>query len=138
MATDLIVGGFLSLGGTDLSAEITGVTIQGMANDVEVPATMTAGKTHLGGALKYQIQIDYLADDSATTTLFSTLWTAAAASPPELAYVVRLRSGIESPTNPQWSGTMVVSGADLGGDVESLSTGSITCLLTAAPTILES
>lgn len=136
--TDLVCRGTFTLNSIDVSAEVTAVILKGMTNDVVVPPTLTLPTTHAAGATKYQIQIDYLADDSSTTaTLFGILWTAIGTDSKELPFVVRLRTGVESPTNPQWSGTLVVSGADVGGNVEELSTGSITCTLTGAPVLLE-
>lgn len=137
-ATDLVCRGTLTLGGTDVSAEVTGVILKGFTNDVVVPPTLTLPTTHAAGAQKYTVQIDYLADDSSvSTTLFGILWTAIGTDSKEVVGVVRLRAGAESPTNPQWTFTMVVSGAEVGGKVEELSTGSITCTLTGAPVLLE-
>lgn len=136
--TDLVCHGTFTLGGVDVSAETTGVILKGMTNDVAVPATLTVGSTHAAGATHYSIQIDYLADDSSTTaTLFGLLWAAIATDSKELAFSVRYRAGVESATNPSWSGTLVVTGADIGGKVEELATGSITCGLTGAPVINE-
>ncbi len=45
-----------------------------------------------------------------------------------------MRNGAIGLTNPEWRGTMVVAAADLGGKVEDLSVGSVTCTLTAEPT----
>jgi len=136
--TDLVCRGTFTLNSVDVSAETTGVILKGMTNDVKVPATLTNGVTHAAGARKYSIQIDYLSDDSSTTaTLFGILWTAVGTASKELPFTVRLRPGAESPTNPSWSGTLVVTGADLGGNVEELSEGSLTCGLTGAPTINE-
>lgn len=135
--TDLVCHGTFTLGGVDVSAEVTGVILKGYTNDVQVPATLTTGTTHAAGAKHFDIQIDYLADDSSTSTLFGELWAAVGTDSKELAFTVRLRAGVESPTNPQWSGTLVVTGATLGGKVGELSSGSITCPLTGAPTILE-
>lgn len=136
--TDLVCRGTFTLNSIDVSAEVTGVILKGMTNDVQIPATLTNGIAHAAGATKYQIQIDYLSDDSSTTaTLFGILWTAIGTATKELTYAVRLRPGAKGSTNPSWSGTLVVSGADLGGKVEDLSTGSITCILTGAPAIDE-
>ncbi len=137
MATDLVLRGTFTLGGTDVSDEVTGVHILGHVNDVQIPATLVTPVSHDGGATKYELQIDYISTDGTDGVLFPALWTAIGTDSKELAWTCLMRAGIESPTNPQWSGTIVVSGADLGGDVETLSTGSITCVLTGAPTILE-
>lgn len=137
MATDLVCRGTFTLGGADVSAEVTGVILKGMTNDVTIPATLVAPNAHAAGAIKYEIQIDYLSDDASTGTLFPALWTAVGTDSKELTYAVRLRAGAKGPTNPSWSGTLVVSGADVGGDVGALSTGSITCTLTGAPAIDE-
>lgn len=136
--TDLVCRGTFTLNAVDVSAEVTGVILKGFTNDVVVPATLVAGITHAAGAQHWSIQIDYLADDSSTTaTLFGILWAAIGTATKELPFTVLMRPGVESPTNPQWSGTLVVTGATLGGKVEELSVGSITCGLTGAPTLLE-
>lgn len=136
--TDLVCRGTVTLGGTDVSAEVTGFIMKGMTNDVAVPATLVAGTTHAAGAKHYQAQIDYLSDDSSTTsTLFGILWAAIGTDSKELAFTARLRAGAESPTNPSWSGTIVVTGATLGAKVEELSVGSVTCPMTGAPVINE-
>ena len=136
--TDLVCRGTLTLGGVDVSAEVTGVILKGYTNDVVIPATLTNPITHAAGATHYDIQIDYLADDSSTSgTLFGLLWAAVGTASKELAFTVLMRPGVESPTNPSWAGTLVVTGADLGGKIHELATGSITCPLTAAPVITE-
>lgn len=136
--TDLVCRGTVTLGGVDVSAEVTGFIMKGFTNDVAVPPTLTSGTTHAAGAKHYSAQIDYLSDDSSlTTTLFGILWTAIATDSKELAFTARLRAGAESPTNPSWSGTIVVTAASVGGKVEELSIGSITCPMTAAPVINE-
>lgn len=137
-ATDLILRGTVTLGGTDVSAEVTGLTIKGMINDIVVPPTLTLPKGHIPGARKYTAQIDYLSDDSVSTNLFRKLWTAVGTDSKELAFTARLRSGAIGVGNPQWNGTIIVAGADLGGDVETLSQGSITCTMTGAPNVTTS
>lgn len=133
--TDLVCRGTCTLGGTDVTGEVTGFIMKGMTNDVQVPATLSAGTTHAAGSAHYSLQIDYLADDSSTTTtLFGILWAAIGTASKELAFTARLRPGAQSPTNPEWSGTIVVTGASVGGNVEELSVGSVTCPMTGAPT----
>ena len=132
--TDLILRGTITLGGTDVSAEILGVTISAMVNDVKVPATFTSGITHLPGAQKYTAKFDYLSDDSGATTLFNVLYTAILTNSKELAFTGRLRAGAIGAGNPQWNGTIVAASADIGGDVEALSEGSVSCTFTGRPT----
>lgn len=137
MATDLILRGPLYLGltsaSTDVSCETTGVTIMGTVADVEIPATLCQGKSHAGGAQKYQIKIDYLATDGSAGTLFPLLWSGILSSTHEVYWQCTLRDGPKGPANPQWSGIFVVPGADLGGEQETLSAGSITATLTDTP-----
>lgn len=136
--TDLVCYGTFTLNAIDVSAEVSTVILKGMTNDVAVPATLSRPKGHAAGATHHSIQIDYLSDDASTTaTLFGILWTAVGTATKELPFTVRLRPGAESASNPSWSGTLVVAGADVGGNVGDLSTGSITCDLTGAPTITE-
>lgn len=140
MATDLILKGALKLGAgpTDVSAEVTQVILKGMRADVSIPATLATPKGHAAGSAKYEISIDYFSDDSGASTLFSLLWAAVASASKELAYEVTLRDGSVSPSNPKYSGTLIVAGADLGGDQEALSTGSIKCTLTGKPSVATS
>lgn len=135
MATDLILKGKFLLGGsfTDVSAETTGVHLKASVADVAIPATLGSPKSHAGGSTKYEITIDYLGDDSGATTLFGLLWAALATDSKELAWKCNLRDGSTSPTNPQWQGVLIVSAADLGGDQETVSQGSLTCTLTGRP-----
>lgn len=134
MSTDLVLKGTFTLGGTDVSAEVTAVILKNTVNDVQIPATLAAGKSHAAGASKHEIQIDYLSTDGDTGVLFEKLWTAIGTDAKELAWTCLLRNGAVGVTNPQWAGTLVVSGADVGGDVGALSTGSISCTLTGKPT----
>ena len=131
---DLVLRGTVTIGDTTVSPEITGVTIKSTVNDVKVPATFTTGITHLPGAQKFTVTFDYLSDDSGDTTLFNILYAAILTDTKELAFTARLRSGVIGVDNPQWNGTFVAASADVGGEVEALSEGSVTCTLTAAPT----
>ena len=135
MATDLILKGTFKIGATDCSADVTGVHILGTRNDVVIPATLAAGTTHDAGAAKYSLQIDYLSDDADSGILFPLFWTAIATDTKELSFTALLRNGLIGVGNPQWAGTFVVSAADVGGDVEALSTGSLTCVMTDQPAI---
>lgn len=138
MSSDLILKGALCLkpiGGsmTDCSAEVTMVTIKGERADVTIPPTLAAGTSHAAGAQKYSVQIDYLSTDGTTGILFPLLWTALLTPEKTLQFQCTMRDGAKGATNPLWCGEFVVSGADVGGDVEALSTGSITCTMTGAP-----
>lgn len=133
MAKDLILRGNLSLGSTPVEDEVTAFILKFTANDVNIPATLTKDNSHAPGARKYTIQIDYLSTDGTDGTLFPILWEAVLTETKELAFSGRMRNGAVSVSNPQWDGVLVVSAADLGGEVENLSTGSLTCTMTGEP-----
>lgn len=133
--TDLILTGTLKIATVDVSAEVTQMIIKGAVTDVVVPATLTQGITHAGGAQKYTLQIDYLSDDASTGLLFSLLWTAVATASKEVAYSGRLHPGVVSVANPQYDGIIVVSAAGVGGALEGLSTGTMTCTTTGTPVV---
>lgn len=136
--TDLILRGNVTINSVDVTDEVTGVHINGTANDVVIPATMGTPKSHAPGSTKYTVQFDYLSDDSSTSaTLFGILWEAVDSDTKELDWTARLRTGDQSADNPEWSGTLVVSAADVGGQAEDLSSGSLTCTLTGEPVINE-
>lgn len=135
MATDLILKGKFLLGGsfTDVSDEVTEVRLKAAVTDVAIPATLGTPKSHAGGSTKYEITVGYLAEDGSTGVLFGLLWAALGTASKELAWKCNLRDGATSGSNPQWQGVLIVSAADLGGDQETVSEGSITCTLVARP-----
>lgn len=134
----LILRGNFKIATVDQSTEVTAFHVRGIRDTVEVPATLGGPKSERAGGAKYEIEISYLSTDGTDGVLFPTLWTAIGSATAELAWTATLRDGAISAANPQWSGTMVVVAAELGGDAEGLSIGSATFPLTGAPAIATS
>lgn len=135
--TPLIVGGLLTVATVDFSDAITKATLLADADEIVIPATLAGPKSSRRGGVKYSLQIDYLSNDTSTTAeLFGVLWTAITTEVGlgELAFTLQMRDGTPSASNPQWTGTLVVLQAQVGGDAEGLSTGSSTFPLAGVPT----
>lgn len=139
MATTPLIldAGVITVATVDFSDAITSATIQATADEVEIPQTMGTAKTSRRGAVKYELVLKYLANDtSLTAELFEVLF--GAISDPtgsgELAVTVQMRTGSPSATNPQWTGTISVLSAMVGGDIGGLSEGSGTFPFTGKPT----
>lgn len=132
--TPLIVGGTFSLGGHDFSDAVLKVTLNADADEIDIPATLTTPKTSRRGGVKYSLQIDYLSNDTSDTgEMFQALWDAITVGGGTLAFVLQLRAGSPSISNPSWSGTVVTLAAHVGGQSEGLSQDSITLPLTGVP-----
>jgi hypothetical protein len=129
----LIVGGVFTLDTVDFSDAITHAVLKVTADEVEVPATLGAPKAKRKGGLLYEIELNYLSSDAAAQ-LFTALWTAAETDTGEADFTLKMRDGAISTDNPEWSGTLIVMGAAVGGDAEALSEDSQTFSLTGAPT----
>lgn len=87
---------------------------------IQVPATFATGTMtpRLGGA-SYELEIDFLPDDTDTASLFSMLWDATDPTDNptgELYFEGNLHEdAATSADNPKWSGTFLVSDVALGG-----------------------
>ena len=129
----MLDGGTFTLGGTDYSDAVSKIVLHASADTVEVPQTFATPKTLRKGPVKYELEIDYLSNDIASQ-LFDDLFAAIAVGQTgQLAFVVRFRAGAVSASNPQWTGTLVVTDASIGGEAGGLSNGSGTFGCTAAP-----
>lgn len=135
----LILKGNLGLGGSnistasDVSGETTAFKLSFQTDTIEVPATLSAGKTNLAGSVAYSVEIGYLSTDLAGS-VFRILYAAAVSATKELFFVGSMRDGSVGTGNPRYCGTLIVSAADLGGDAEALSTGSVVCRVKGTPT----
>lgn len=136
--TPLITGGQFEIGPTgalvDFSDAVTKVQLLATADEIAIPATMATPKTSRRGGVKYELQIDYFANDTSTSAeLFGVLWTAITTGDGDLDFSLKLRTGSVSTSNPQWTGTVAVLAASVGGEIQALSSGSVTLPLIAVP-----
>lgn len=135
--TPLIVaeeGGLFSVGATDFSDAVSKVELHVDANEVVLPQTFATPVTSRVGARKYSLVIDYYSNDkSLTAELFGVLWNAITTSDGQLAFVLQMRAGSVSATNPSWTGTFVALSTQMGGQSGDLSVASSTFPLTGIP-----
>lgn len=141
----LILTGNLKIGTSASTAfevgdNVTGFKITGTREIVEIPSTLaTPTKSRRAGSSAYEVQIDYLPNDDATTTsTFVLLWNAlddvTAGQEGQLYMEGSMESGTVSTGNPKWSFTAIVTQAAIGGTANELATDSVTLPLTARPT----
>ena len=116
MATQL--EGNITIGATDHSADITSIVITG------TKATTEGGKTfadasptvEVGGA-EYSVTINFNHDEGDASNVFATLYTAFLTDSSEVAFTGTFKDEAVSATNPEWSGTIIVTDLDIGGTV---------------------
>lgn len=140
----IILTGNLKIGASsgtavDVADAVAAFRIRGMRDVVEIPATFATGtKGKAAGAAQYEIELDYMPDDTAATTLFAMLWDALdpSSNPTgELYFEGTFHGeGAVSADNPKWSGTFVATEAELGGASNELSRTSASFPLTGRPT----
>lgn len=124
---------------TDVSDETTHASLAFAKDTVAVPATAGQPKTNRGGGSKPPVfSLGYLSTDGTNGTILPFLWAAAATATKALFFKLLMRDGAESPTNPLWTGSFIVSGALLGAEAEALSTDTQQFPCTDMPTLTES
>ena len=129
----LILTGNLSIGGVDVSDQVTAFKFSASRDQVEIPATLGVRKSFAAGNDSYEVEIEYLADVDATA-ITQLLWTAIADATGTIAVAGTFRPGGAGAGNPEWTATAVVTGVGIGGTVNSVGTDSQTFPLTDRPT----
>lgn len=129
----LILKGNLEINGTDVSDQVTAFKFMGVRAEVEIPATFGTRQSVGPGNDTYQVQIDYLADVDAAA-LTQIFWTAIADGEGTVEVSGTFRDEVVSATNPLWVGTALVTGAGIGGDVNTVAVDSQTFPLLDRPT----
>lgn len=110
--------GNIMLGGTDYSDEISSLVINIQRAVVEIPATF--GNAQVGkkaGQRMATLTINFLGDPKDAAGVIEELYTAYLTDSSELTFSANLTTGSTSASNPEWSGTIVVSDLDIGGTV---------------------
>lgn len=141
----IILTGNLKLGTTtanlyEVGDNVTGMKITGTRAIIEIPSTLaTTTASRRAGQDTYELQVDYLpSDDATTTSTFNLLWNAlsdtTAGAEGFIYYEGSMRAGSVSTSNPKYSGAVIVTGAAIGGTANELSTDSQTFPCVAKPT----
>jgi hypothetical protein len=122
---------------TDVSDELTAAKIRFAVDEIDIPATAgQPGSTRGGGVMAF-LDVGFLSTDGSGGTLYPMLYAAAATATGELDFILRYRDGAKGATNPQWCGTVIVTGGALGGDAETLSADSQSFPMTDLPVLDE-
>ncbi len=109
-------------------------TLSASRETAEVPAVLATGDgSTRAGATTYEITIEYLGDDTTTTTLWNQLWDAVNTNAGTLYFAGTFHDGVVSATNPQYAGNFIVTGAAIGGTVGEIVTDEQTFPLLARP-----
>lgn len=129
----LILTGNLKINDTDVSDQVMAFKFLGARDSVEIPATLGVRKSFRAGNDSYEVEIEYLSDVDATA-ITQILWTALADPDGTIEVAGTFRPGAASATNPEWTGTAVVTAAGIGGTVNEVGTDSQTFPLVDRPT----
>jgi hypothetical protein len=105
MAVEVFVDGFITVAGVNLSSRCTKLEVDDGYDEVDLKAmSNTAGNTGVG-MKKQSIKATFL-QDFAAGSVHPTLQ---AANGTAVAIVVRKSSAARGPTNPEWTGTLLLS-----------------------------
>lgn len=135
MAKKIIKAAYLSLGGTDYSANIKSAELAMDADEVETTTFGDAGnKTYLQGLRGAKLTVELLLD-SDLSGLDAALYAAYIhATTNTLAFELRSDSAAVGSTNPKWTGTVIVTqygpmvkvGEAHGRSLSFTATGAVT------------
>lgn len=122
MAEFAFVDAFVSVGGTDLSDHVRQVTLTVSADELDKTAMGGTYRSRIGGLKDWSVSLEFNSDFAASE-IDATLWplfgTAA-------TVVIRPTSAAVGATNPQYSGSVLVSQVNpLGNSVGDLATVSV-------------
>ena len=120
MAEVVFKNGFLSVGGTDLSDHVRQITLDTGRETVD-PTAMGSNTRKTKASLKtWTVTIEFNQDYAASEVdeELSTIYDTDSA---EAALVMRPDTGVKSATNPEWTGTGVLTSyTPMGGAVGSM------------------
>ena len=124
MTAIIITNGFVTVGGTDISAHVTSIELPFDRDEKEVTAMGDTSKTRIKGLKDGSIRLNFNLD--AGRVVDALFWTEFL-SDAVTAVVVRADGGVVGATNPQYGGdVMVTEFAPVNGTVGDTHAGSIT------------
>ena len=131
MAKIALTNPLVSIGGVDLSAWVTNVTLDTKYDIIETTTFGSTAKTRVAGLADNSVSIDFIQDfgtSAVEQTIYPLLATAA-------AVIVKPNNAANSSTNPQYSFSALVSDwTPLKGAVGQLSTATVTWPISGAIT----
>jgi len=105
---------------TDISQWVTKLIIQRTRDTVDIHAVLSTGIASVAAGAEHDfLIIDFFSDLTASAP-FSLFETAIMTPTAELLFTGTLDPGVPSPTNPSWTGTAIILGIDIGGEVGAL------------------
>lgn len=133
MAKKVIKGAFLSLGGTDYSAQVKSATLTISASEVDVSNFATGDWSEMLVAnLKGTLAIEWV-KDADLSGLDAAMWTALGTDA-GVTFALRVDDAAKSPTNPEFTGTVKVTTWGVGGSVGQAFGGSTSWPVSGAVT----
>ena len=105
MAKEVLTGSFISVGGVNLSSMIKSVTVTQTAEEKETTAFGQLAMARVSGLRDYEISIDWYGDYDASS-VYATMQPLIGTA---VTCIVRKASAVAGATNPQFSGSFVVT-----------------------------
>ncbi len=133
MAVFVFTNGYVSIGGVDLSNDITQVTIRTTHDVIETTAMGATAKTRIAGLADNSMTLEFNQDFAAGTAgveavIYPLLGTAA-------AFEVRPVNTAVGATNPKYTGSVLISEwAPLDGSIGELATTGVSWPISGAIT----
>lgn len=123
MAKLVLTNAFVSVGGNNISDHVRTVTLNYAAEEVDDTTMGQDTRTNLGGLKTWSIDLE-VANDFAASQIDSIMFPLVGTA---VAVIFRPTSAVVGPTNPQYSGTGMLSSYNpVGQSVGDLATAPIT------------
>ena len=135
MAVMMLTSTYLAIGGVDKSADVKSVTLTVDVAELDVTDFASAGWTEVIGGLKSGTLAITFQDDFADSAIDNDLWDILGTV---ATFEVRPTSSAVGTGNPKFTGSVLVKGLPVGGDVGTLATKSVTWPTSGAVTRAES
>jgi len=123
MAVEYLSAASITVGGVDLSDHVTRVQLMREWDDLDTTAFGSSNRTRIAGLGSWSVAIDWQ-QDFAASEVYATLQPLGGTT---TTVALKKDSGSTAATNPQFSGTVVVTGLDhINAGVGQLHTFSTT------------
>ncbi len=110
--------GNITLGGNDHADDVYALRIRGTRERVVKDGTFAdSSKTTSAGSAEYEVECEFDADEGDATGVWLEFWTAFTSATGELAFSGNITTGATSATNPQFTGTLLVTSIEAMGKV---------------------
>lgn len=118
---DVQLEGAILFNSTTHSDEVTSFLLNLTRPITQVPGTFAdADGTQVLGSETGQATVTFNYQEGDTSGVHATLYAAYISDSGAIPFQARLRSGAQSATNPTYSGTVLISDLDIGGQVGEL------------------